>query len=314
MPLDPIARRYLQLVEQANPTPVEHCTIEEARAQMTPPARPLAEVGQIEDRRIAGPGGELTIRIYSPRETSAANSNARPLLVFFHGGGWVVGDLTTHDGLCRHLANAAGAATISVDYRRAPESKYPAAAEDAHAAVRWAAENARELGADPARVIVCGDSAGGNLAAVAALMARDRGGPRIACQVLLYPVTDCHFETPSYAEFSAGYYLTRGAMQWFFQQYVARPEQIYEPYVSPLREKSLAGLPPALVITAECDVLRDEGEAYAARLQAAGVAVEQIRCAGMIHGFLRRTDVFPQARETIALVGKRIQAAPPTAR
>lgn len=313
MPLDPIAKKYLDLVARANPAPVEQLTPAEARSQMTPPARPLPEVASIENRQIAGPEGDLGIRIYTPSTASDAVRQSRPLLVFFHGGGWVVGDLNTHDGLCRHLANAAEAVTISVDYRRAPEDKYPAAVEDAYTAICWAAENARELGANPARLVVSGDSAGGNLAAVAALMARDRGGPRIAHQVLLYPVADCLFETPSYVEFADGHFLTRGAMQWFFEQYVAQPEQVSEPYVSPLRAKDLKGLPPALVLTAECDVLRDEGEAYAARLNEAGIPVEQIRCAGMIHGFMRRTDVFPQAHEMIALVGQRIKDSAPAA-
>jgi acetyl esterase len=272
---------------------------------MTPAPRPLPEIGSVEDRQIAG----LRFRIYTPRQSSGEESTGRPLLVFFHGGGWVVGDLETHDGLCRNLANAAGAVTVSVEYRRAPEHKFPAAAEDAYAAICWAAENARELGADPARLAVSGDSAGGNLAAVAALMARDRGGPQVAYQVLLYPITDCVFETPSYREFADGHFLTRGAMRWFFQQYLTRPEEASQPYVSPLRAVSLAGLPPALVLTAECDVLRDEAEAYAARLKREGVSVEQIRAPGMIHGFLRRTDVFPQAHEMIALIGQRLKSA-----
>lgn len=309
MPLDPLAKRYVELLAQMNLPPVEQLTPAEARAQMTPVPRPLPQIGSVEDRQIAGPDGDLRIRIYTPAPAATERDTERPLLVFLHGGGWVVGDLETHDGLCRNLANAAGAATIAVDYRRAPEHKYPAAAEDAYAATRWAAENARELGADAGRLAVAGDSAGGNLAAVVALMARDRGGPRLAYQVLLYPITDCLFDTSSYEEFADGHFLTRGAMRWFFQQYLTRGEQACEPYVSPLRAGSLAGLPPALVLTAECDVLRDEAEAYAARLKREGVSVEQIRCPGMIHGFLRRTDVFPQAHGMIALIGQRLKTA-----
>ena len=305
MPLDPLAKRYVDLIAQMNLPPVEQLTPTQARAQMTPAPRPLPAIGNVEDRQFAG----LRVRIYTPVQTSSERNTGRPLLVFFHGGGWVVGDLETHDGLCRNLANAAGAVTISVDYRRAPEHKYPAAAEDAYASICWAAENARELGADPARLAVSGDSAGGNLAAVAALMARDRGGPLVACQVLLYPITDCLFDTPSYVEFADGHFLTQGAMLWFFQQYLTRPEEAFQPYVSPLRTASLAGLPPALVLTAECDVLRDEAEAYAERLKREGVSVEQIRCRGMIHGFLRRTDVFPQAHEMIAMIGQWLKNA-----
>lgn len=292
-----------------NLRPVEELTPAEARAQMTPAPHPRPPIGSVEDRKISGPSGEIPIRIYTPA-APATGSRGRPVLVFCHGGGWVVGDLETHDGLCRSLANAAGAVTVSVDYRRAPEHKYPAAAEDAYAVTRWAETNARELGGDPSRLAVAGDSAGGNLAAVTALMARDRGGPRIALQVLLYPITDCVFDTPSYLEFADGHFLSRGAMQWFFQQYLTRPAQAVEPYVSPLRSPDLSGLPPSLVLTAECDVLRDEAESYAARLQQAGVSVDHIRCPGMIHGFLRRTEVFPQALQMIDLIGQRLKSLP----
>lgn len=309
MPLDSIARQYLDQIARVNPPAVETLSPEEARAQMTPPARPLPEVAHIEQRRIGGPGGDIPLRIYTPATRTLDPGDGRPLLLFFHGGGWVVGDLETHDGLCRHLANASGAVTVAVDYRRAPEHKYPAAAEDAYAATLWAARNASELGAEN-RLVVAGDSAGGNLAAVAALMARDRGGPPLAQQVLLYPVTDCAFDTPSYLEYAEGFFLTRSAMKWFWEQYVSTPQQALEPYASPLRCADLSGLPPAVVLTAECDVLRDEGEAYAARLQQAGVPVELRRFPGMIHGFVRRTDVFPQALEAIAFLGQRIGRRP----
>jgi acetyl esterase len=302
MPLDPIARKYLDQINALHLRPVEELTPDEARAQMTPAPKPLPDVGSVHNRPIPGPHGEIPLRIYTPWD--ATPGGGRPLLVFFHGGGWVVGDLETHDGLCRNLANAAGAITIAVDYRRAPEHKYPTAAEDAYTATCWAAAHARELGANPSRLAVAGDSAGGNLAAVVALLARDRHGPPLAGQVLIYPITDCQFETPSYQQFADGHFLTRGAMRWFFEQYLSRPEQRFGPYVSPLRAESLAGLPPALVLTAECDVLRDEAEAYARRLVQAGVSVEQIRCPGMIHGFLRRTDVFPQAHENLAWIGQ----------
>jgi acetyl esterase len=204
--------------------------------------------------------------------------------VFAHGGGFVFCDLDTHDGICRAMANGVGAIVVSVDYRLAPESRWPAAAEDVYAVVAWAAEHASELGGDAGRIVVAGDSAGGNLAAVAALIARERGGPALAAQLLLYPVIAADFETDSYREFATGHFNTRAAMQWYWDQYVAVEDRDH-PHASPLRAE-LAGLPPAVVVTAGCDPLCSEGDAYANALAAEGVPVTHRQYDGAIHGFM----------------------------
>jgi acetyl esterase len=239
-------------------------------------------VASAADRTIPGPGGPLGLRVYTPR-----GAGPFPLLVFFHGGGFVVCDLDTHDALCRNLCAGAGCVVASVDYRLAPEHRFPAAPDDCLAATRWAAEHAAELRADPARVAAGGDSAGGNLAAVVAQRARDEGGPRLAAQLLLYPTTDAAATgMPSLAENAEGYGLTARDMAWFKGHYLGDPAEAANPHASPLRAADLRGLPPALVQTAEYDPLRDEGEAYAARLRAGGRADRRSRRAGMIHGFL----------------------------
>ena len=256
------------------------------------------------DHRLPVAGGEITVRAYSP-----GGPGPHPALVYYHGGGWVIGDLYTHDGLCRSLTNAARCAVLSVDYRLAPESKYPVPAEDSYAALRWVVANAARLGIDPRRVAVGGDSAGGNLATVVALMARERGGPALVHQVLIYPVTDHDLTTPSYVENATGYVLTREGMRWFWSHYLARESQGREPYASPLRAPRLAGLPSALVITAEYDPLRDEGEVYAARLRDAGVPVTITRYAGMFHGFIRMTRILDKARTALDEIAGSLQKA-----
>jgi acetyl esterase len=220
--------------------------------------------------------------------------------VYFHGGGWVLGSLATHDGICRSLAAGAGCVVVSVDYRLAPEHRYPAAAEDCYAATQWCAAHAAELGADGSRVAVGGDSAGGNLSAVVAQMARDRGGPPLVFQLLIYPVTDAARDTQSYRENAEGYLLTAGDMAWFWNHYLgdARARGA-EAYASPIRAASLAGLPPALVITAEFDPLRDEGEAYGAALESAGVAAKVTRYDGMIHGFFGLGAMIDRANSAV---------------
>jgi acetyl esterase len=279
--------------------PVETLTPEEARrasderrAQAPVVPEPVAQVA---DRTIDGPGGPLRIRVYRPD-----SSTTPPVLVFFHGGGWVLCDLESHDPICRVLANRTGCVVVSVDYRRAPESRYPAAVEDAYAATRWVAGHADELNVDADRLVVFGDSAGGNLAAAVALMARDRGGPRIACQVLAYPVTDHDFDTGSYRDFGADHFLTTAAMRWYWDQYAPEPVDRDAPYLSPLRARDLGNLPPALVVSAECDPLRDEGLAYAQRLRDAGTEVEQTTYEGMIHGFFTMIGALDGARQAVA--------------
>ena len=282
MPLDPQAKQILDLINSAPGFDLE-ADPAEARAfyeQMNVPDASIP-MGGVVDRTIPGPAGEIAVRIYTPE----AARGALPVLVYFHGGGFVIGGLETHDGTCRQLARGAECLVVSVDYRLAPEHPFPAAPEDCYAATVWVAEHAEEIGADPARIAVGGDSAGGNLAAVVALMGRDRKGPALRHQLLIYPVTEYSFETASYRENADGYMLTLPLMEWFWNHYLADPTQGGDELASPLRAASLADLPPATVITAEFDPLRDEGEAYARRLDEAGVKTRLTRYDGVFHGF-----------------------------
>ena len=294
MPLDPQARRIIDATNALGLPPVEEMTPAQARESMrarTAALGPVEDVARVEEHQVPVEAGQISIRCYTP-----AGQGPFPALVFFHGGGWVIGDMDTHDGICRSLANAAACVVASVEYRLAPEHKYPVAAEDAFAATCWAARHGPQLGVDPTRLAVGGDSAGGNLATVVSLMRRDRGGPPLVLQVLVYPVTQYSFDTPSYHEHADGYLLTRNAMRWFWNHYLSRPEDGARPYASPLLARNLDGLPSALVITAEYDPLCDEGEAYAARLREAGVPVTLTRYPGMIHGFLRMINLVDKAR------------------
>ena len=298
MPLDPQAKALLDQMAEAGAPPFESLTPEQARElilQMRELAGPPEPVAGVEDSMIPTPDGQIPVRIYTPE-----GSGPFPVLVYFHGGGWVIGSVDTIDPPCRALANAAGCVIVSIDYRLAPEDKFPAAPEDCYAATRWVAEYAAGISADPSRMAVGGDSAGGNLAAVVALMARDRGGPPLAYQLLVYPVTNYDFSTASYEENGEGYLLTKNAMVWFWDHYLRTEEDGAHPYASPLRAPDLRGLPPALVITAEFDPLRDEGEAYARRLQEAGVPVALKRSDGMIHGFWQMGGVLDQGKKVLA--------------
>jgi acetyl esterase len=294
MSLDPQARKIIDATLALGLPPMEQMTPAEARDSMrarTAALGPVEDVAGVQDHRMSVEGGDITVRCYTP-----AGRGPFPALVYFHGGGWVIGDVDTHDGICRSLANAAGCVVASVDYRLAPEHKYPVAAEDAFAATRWIAREAAGLGVDPRRLAVGGDSAGGNLAAAVTLMRRERGGPELLLQVLVYPVTHHSDDTPSYREHADGYLLTRNAMRWFWDHYLEHSADGDEPYASPLLAQSLEELPPALVLTAEYDPLRDEGEAYARRLAQAGVPVTLTRYPGMIHGFIRMINLVDKAR------------------
>jgi acetyl esterase len=283
MPLDPQARAYLDAVAALGGADPRTITPTEMRAQMAARRQHFAvapqPVARVEDRTVPGPDGDVPIRVYTPDAAGPL-----PVLVFYHGGGWVIGSIETHDNICRALANLTPCMVVSVEYRLAPEARFPAGLEDCYAATRWVAEHGAELGCDPTRLAIGGDSAGGNLTAAVALLARERGGPRIAFQLMIYPVIDSDFETGSYREVAEGYGLTRDGMQYFWELYLEDPADMTNPLAAVLRA-DLAGLPPALVITAEYDPLRDEGDAYAAKLKAAGVPVEHASYPGQIHGF-----------------------------
>ncbi|MGW8376024.1 alpha/beta hydrolase [Streptomyces sp. ODS28] len=284
---------------------------EARRILASAPERPAdpPPVGEVADTAIPGPEGapDLPVRIYRPERARAEARLPRPTVVFFHGGGFVLCGLDTHDRAARALCRESGAVVVSVAYRLAPEARFPAPAEDAYAALCWAAGQVGALGGDPRALVVAGDSAGGNLAAVAALMARDRGGPAPALQVLIYPVTDTREDTASRRANGEGYYLTRRALRWFQEQYLGPDGDPAHPYAAPLRA-DLRGLPPAHVVTAGCDPLCDEGRAYADRLREAGVPVEESRFPGMFHGFFGFPELLEESAEAQRYVGQTIAA------
>ncbi|MFE4498606.1 alpha/beta hydrolase [Rhodococcus sp. NPDC056743] len=276
--LDPASRTMLDALNAGFPA-VELMDGAQARAAVAARRQPVENpeaVGSVTNAEIPGPGGLIPVRIYQPAKTQ---SNT-PVIVFAHGGGFVFCDLDSHDGICRALCNGASAVVMSVDYRLAPEHPSPAAAEDVYAALRWAAEHAAEFGADPGRLIIAGDSAGGHLAAVASLISRDRGGPAVAAQVLIYPVIDADFETPSYREFAEGWFNTRAAMTWYWEQY--SPSGFSE--LGP--EAKVSGLPTTVLITAGRDPLCSEGEDFGRRLADSGVRVIHRRYEHIFHGFM----------------------------
>jgi acetyl esterase len=282
-------------------------TLEQARAaeQAAVDAMAGAErepVFEVIDRRIPGPGGDLPIRIYRPSAERGLG-----VLVYFHGGGWFLGSIELCDEICRGLANAAGCVVVAVEYRLAPEAKFPAAVEDCFAATRWLAGNPAEVVADASRLVVGGDSAGGNLAAAVTLLARDRGDVELVGQLLVCPNTDLRAATPSMRENTDPWLLNGAAVAKSREYYLATPEDAVNPLASPLRAEDLRGLPPALVITAECDPLRDEGERYARRLTSAGVTVESARYDGMAHGFFSMPDRFPAGAAARAHAAQRLR-------
>ena len=309
MPLDPVAAALIEAMEGTFPRVETFASaadarraIEEQRPEQTLEPLPVARV---ENRTIPGPAGEIPVRIYWPASTVATSGGRAPGVVFFHGGGWVICDLDSHDGQCRALANGTDAVVVSVDYRLAPETKFPGPVDDCLAATRWVAANAAELGVDPTRLAVAGDSAGGNLTAAVALRARDDGGPPLVYQAMIYPVVDSsasRHDYPSKTENATGYFLTTDSMEWYRTQYLRTDADGDDPYCSPLFAESLAGLPPAFVITAEYDPLRDEGEEYARRLVAAGVPTEVYRAPGMFHGFFGMDAMLDGAKQAQALL------------
>ena len=278
---------------QLGPERARRFALREARVSAGPPPH----VGAVRDLQVDGAEGPLPARHYAPAEPGGPH----PLLVYFHGGGWVVGDLDTHDATCRLLCRHAGVHVLSVDYRLAPEHPFPAAVRDAGAAFAWACAHAAELGADPARVAVGGDSAGGNLAAVATRLAATGGGPVPVLQLLIYPATDLDAERPSLSLFAEGFYLTRADRDWYTETYL-RGASDEDPLGSPLLAGALAGLPPAIVINAAFDPLRDEGEAYAQALREAGTPVLARRFPGLTHAFVNMTGIHPASRDAMVEV------------
>lgn len=295
MPLHPQIELALKAMADAKLPAIESLAPAEARAVFDAMAKARggtpAPIAGAEDRGVPGPGGEVPVRIYRPE-----TAGTRPAVLYFHGGGHVLGNLDTHDVVARNLCGGSQAVVLSVDYRMGPEHRFPAAVEDAWAAYRWLQGAAPALGVDPSRIAVCGDSAGGNLAAVLALLARDAGETAIRLQALVYPVVDYGLAGDSYRRYAEGYgVLTRGAMQWFQRHYLRSVADADDWRASPARAESHAGLPPAVIVNAECDVLRDEGAGYAETLRAAGVAVDHREFPGMIHGFFGMTPAIDDA-------------------
>ncbi|HLT79138.1 MAG TPA: alpha/beta hydrolase [Ferrovibrio sp.] len=310
--LDQEAKAFLDAVKLANRPDYSTMTPKEARklykqtrSAVTPEP---PEVSEVDNIAAPGPHGPIPLRYYRPAEVE--KKEVLPVLVFYHGGGWVIGDLDTHDVVCRTLSNEGRCAVVSVDYRMGPEYKFPIAIDDAYAAVKWVVDEAKTLRIDPRRVAVGGDSAGGNLAAVVSLLARDvEDAPKIAYQLLIYPATDMHMDTESHRRFGEGHLLTRSSMDWFQEQYLNGPDDRDDWRASPLKAKSLAGLPPAYVLIAGHDPLRDEGEAYAMALKAADVSVVLREFEGQIHGFITMGKVMPQANQALAEMGVALKLA-----
>ena len=282
MALDSATLKFLEQLADHGGKPLHECTPVEARAfasWLAGLAGPAPQMWRVDERPISGKDYAATLRILIPFEF------VRGVLVYFHGGGWVTGSVEEYDTVARKLAERTSCAVVLVEYRLAPEHKYPAAVDDCYAALEWVGEHARDFAGHEVPLFVAGDGAGGNLAAVTAIRARDRGGPKIALQALIYPVTDSDFDGPSYSDPEGQFLLTRDDMMWCWDHYLPESSRRKEPDASPLHSESLQGLPPAVILTAEHDVLRDKGEAYAARLQEAGVPVELQRYAGQAHGF-----------------------------
>ncbi|UCH48408.1 MAG: alpha/beta hydrolase [Betaproteobacteria bacterium] len=286
MPLDPQVAAVLDAAKKANLPELWQLTPHDARAEYlrrTNRLKAEVDIYRFEDREIDGPGGRIPIRIYTPREL--ASNEKLPVLVWYHGGGYVIGDLDTHDWACRALANESDCIVVAVDYRLAPEHKFPAAVEDCYAALKWVAANTTEIHADAGRIAVGGDSAGGNLATVISILARDDGSPKICFQLLVYPVTAPEPETKSHHAFAEGYLLTRKTITWFFTHYLRGPKDTKDFRYAPLEADDLSSLPPALIIVAGFDPLRDEGVEYAEALIHAGNRVRLSNYEGMVHGF-----------------------------
>lgn len=289
--LDPEAKSYLEIFNQMPAIQsMDPKTVREMFAQAPPVEVELAPLAKIENRFIpVSKDEEISIRIYTPE-----GEGPFPLFVYYHGGGWVLGDIEISDASCRMIANRTGHIVVSVDYRLSPEYKFPIPLQDSYAALEWVYENAVSLNGSASKIVVGGDSAGGNLATVVSMMALDQNGPQISAQVLIYPVTNLGYNTASYEEFQQGFGLDKDLMVWFGNHYIRDESDQKNKYVAPLLAEDVSNLPQALVITAECDVLRDEGLAYAKRLKDAGVIVDAICESGLVHGYFTNMAVFPE--------------------
>jgi acetyl esterase len=311
MPLHPQAQAVVDKITAMNLPPLSAVTPEEARAMFIrsrgPLRAPPQEVASALDRNVPGPGGDIPVRVYRPLGSDA--SALLPALMYFHGGGWVLGDLDTHDGLCRSVANAAGCAVVAVHYRRAPESKFPAAVNDALAVTRFLAASGAQLGVDGTRLAAGGDSAGGNLTAVLALALREARGATLQLQVLIYPVTDFQMNTASYTTLGKGYLLTHERMTFFKNAYLRSEADVADWRASPSQAKDCSHLPRALVITASHDPLVDEGKAYADHLMQSGVAVTYTCYPGMVHGFITMDGAISAANDAIKQIGAALRTA-----
>lgn len=298
MPLDEQAEAFLRQLDEAGGPPLNEMTPAEAREALAATVEETAgdpePVGSITNRTIPGPLGDIPIRVYAPE-----GAGLFPALVYFHGGGWVAGDLEMVDPLCTKLTRRAGAVVVSVDYRLAPEHKFPAPLTDCYSATQWVSDNAAELNVDPRRIAVGGDSSGGNLAAAVSVVARNSGTPDLAFQLLFYPVTNLDYETNSYRANGTGYFLTTDMMRWFWDHYLESEDIGRDMRASPLLVEDASGLPPTFVVTAEFDPLRDEGEAYAELLREAGNDVTVKRYDGQIHGFVTRSGIMDKGKQAI---------------
>ncbi len=308
MPLDAQVEGLLKAMAEQGAPPLHTLSVADARAMAaSEPMLQLAgepiEVGSVSDITIPVDGAEIAARVYTPESTGP-----HPVVMFFHGGGWVICNLDTHDNVCRPICRDADAIVVSVDYRMAPEHRFPTAANDCFAATRWVADNAASLGGDAHRLAVCGDSAGGNLSAVVSQMARDAGGPEISFAALIYPAVDMTDHGGSMIENATGYFLEMATMEWFTNHYVS-PDDYSNPLASPLLNPNLAGLPPCFIATCEYDPLRDQGEAYGAALRANGVAAENKRYDGLIHAAVNMTGVLDGGRALVADVSARLRDA-----
>lgn len=306
MSVHPQVAQYLEEVAKIEVPPFEEMTPELIRSTLTPSPEPHFPAKNIENLTLSINDAHIPIRLYTPQYKHEDSVPELPALVFFHGGGWVMGTLDAYDGVCQDLAGTAGCKIISVDYRMAPEYPYPVPFEDAYAATEWISSNASDLEIDQDNIAVGGDSAGGNLAAAVALKARQSKSLNLVYQMLVYPVTNYQFDTESYQKYGINYFLTKRAMEWFWDQYLPDESAGREVFASPLRCKDLSGLPDSLVITAGYDPLYSEAVQYAEQMRQSGNSVEHINYEDMIHGFFRRSDLYDRAFEAVQLAGQKL--------